>query len=534
MRWSRTRAAAENASTRGLKPGFIIAAYATLKRRSSTVADAFVAGLGGVAKVSDSWALRHSLGERAFASLSVLLLLTICLSGAGPEKHLSVYSVAANYSLPVVPHNGRDYVGLLELLEPLGAVNARTDGERWRLRYNNLQAEFTVGKTRVHIQGKDTDIPAAFTMENGRGLVPVSSLSLLLPRFLGGPVTLHEDAGRLFVGSVGTHFTASLAGDNPPRLVFNFTSPVSPAVSTEPGTLRMTFSRDPLVAPASPTLTFGSRTIPSATYSEGNGAAVIAVNSTAPVMASFSNNGRTVTISAASNVSQKTASPASPPTGSPSAASTPGPGAAGNSSPLPRKYFAIIDASHGGDDRGESLSSTLLEKDVTLALARSLRQELESRGISTLMLRDNDANLTLDQRAGLANSAHAAVYVTLHASSSGHGVRIYTAMLPYETSVSDDRGPFHSWNTAQHSYLPTSQLAATSVASEMQKRQIPVRTLLAPLRPLNNITAAALAVEVAPQGSDVAQVSAPDYQQLVTSAVATAIAAARDRLGAAP
>jgi hypothetical protein len=68
----------------------------------------------------------------------------------------------------------------------------------------------------------------------------------------------------------------------------------------------------------------------------------------------------------------------------------------------------------------------------------------------------------------------------------------------------------------------------------MQKRQIPVRLLTAPLRPLNNITAAALAVEVAPQGSDLMQLAAPDYQQLVTSAVATAIAVAHDKLGIAP
>jgi N-acetylmuramoyl-L-alanine amidase len=193
-----------------------------------------------------------------------------------------------------------------------------------------------------------------------------------------------------------------------------------------------------------------------------------------------------------------------------------------------------VDASHGGDDRGEALSSSLVEKDVTLSLARSLRQELESRGISTLMLRDADANLTLDQRAGMANATHAAVFVTLHASSSGHGVRIYTAILPYESSGGDDRGPFRSWSMAQLSYMPMSQVTATSVAAEMQRRQIPVRTLLAPLRPLNNITAAALAVEVAPQGSDVAQLSAPDYQQLVMSAVATAIASARDRLGTSP
>jgi N-acetylmuramoyl-L-alanine amidase len=451
------------------------------------------------------------------------------LSGnVATEKHLSVYSVAANYSLPLVQRNGRDYVGLLELLEPLGAVNARSDGDRWRLRYNNLAAEFTVGKTRVHIQGRDADLSAAFVMENGRGLIPVSSLPSIMPRFLGGPVSLHEDAGRLFVGSVATHFTASLAGENPPRLVFNFSAPVSPTVSTEPGSLHMTFSRDPLVAPASPILTFGNKTIPSAIYSEGNGAAVITVNSAAPVMASFSNGGRTVTIAAASAAAQKTT-----PSNS-QAASVPAAAPSGNSTPIARKYFAIVDASHGGDDRGEALSGGLLEKDVVLSLARSLRQELESRGISTLMLRDADTTLSLDQRAGMANAAHAAVYIALHASSSGRGVRIYTAMLPYENASNDDRGPFRSWSTAQHSDIPMSQAAATSIAAEMQRRQIPERALIAPLRPLNNITVAALAVEVAPQGSDVTQLSAPDYQQLVTSAVATAIAATRSRLGATP
>jgi len=80
--------------------------------------------------------------------------------------------------------------------------------------------------------------------------------------------------------------------------------------------------------------------------------------------------------------------------------------------------------------------------------------------------------------------------------------------------------------------LTLSQSAASAVAAEFQRRQIPVRTLTAPLRPLNNVTGAAIAVEVAPQGSDSSQLTAPDYQQLVTSAVATAIAADRDRLGA--
>ncbi len=466
-------------------------------------------------------------------SVSVLILLSaLPLSGAAPEKHLSVYSVAANYSLPLVQREGREYVGLLEVLEPLGSVSARADGQRWRLRYNNVVGDFQHGKSHARIQGLDSDLHAKFLLENKRGLVAVSALGSLLPRILGGPVTLHEESARLFIGSVGTHFTASLAAADPPRLVFRFSAPVNPAISTEAGALHMTFNREPLVAPASPTLTFGNKAISSANYGENNGAAVITVSASIPVMATFSSDGRTITVSSPVATSQNI------PSVVPGAATTPAtpppavmPPAVNPPAGVSRRYFAIVDASHGGSDYGETLSTALLEKDVTVALARSLRQELESRGITTLVLRDSDANLSLDQRALFANANHAAIYIALHAASSGHGVRVYTSVLPFGE---DDRGPFRSWTTAQHASLQLSRTAATAVAAEIQRRQIPVRAMGAPLRPLNNVTGPAIAVEVAPQGSDLTQLIAPDYQQLITSAVATAIAATRDQLGVAP
>jgi N-acetylmuramoyl-L-alanine amidase len=439
-----------------------------------------------------------------------------------------VYSTAANYSVPLLQREGHDYIGLLELLEPLGRVSAKADNSRWRLRYNNLQAEFEANKARARIQGRDADLGGKFLIENKRGLVPVGSLSALLPRILGGPVSLHEVSDRLFIGSVATHFTASLSGDNPPKLVFHFTAPVNPSIATDAGVLRMTFSREPLVGPASPTLTFGSKVISSATYVESNGAAVVTVNASVPVIALFANEGRTLVISPTSTPAPSATSAAAtnpPPT------PPPAPPAHPPAAPAPRRYFAIVDASHGGDDHGETLSTTLAEKDVTVALARSLRQELESRGISTLVLRDSDANLSVDQRAVFTNADHAAIYIAVHATSTGHGVRVYTALLPYGE---DDRGPFRSWTTAQHPTLPLSQSTASAVASELQKRQLSVRTLSAALRPLNNLTGPALAIEVAPQGSDLSQLTAPDYQQLVTGAVATAIAAVRDQLGNAP
>jgi N-acetylmuramoyl-L-alanine amidase len=470
--------------------------------------------------------------------ICTILACAILVAGAPADKHLAVYSVAANYSLPLVLHDGHQYVGLLEVLEPLGKVSAKSEARDWRLRYNNVDGDFQIGKTHARVQGRDADLGGKFYVENARGLVPVGSLPSLLPRFLGGPVTLHEESGRLFIGSVATHFTASLSGDNPPRLVFHFSAPVNPTIATEPGALRMTFSREPVVAPASPTLTFGSKSIPSAIYSESNGAAVVTVNTSIPVMASFSNDGRTVTVSATAalaapqNAGHNAASP--PPggtTGQPSSS----PSSTATSLPTPvapaaRRYFAVVDASHGGDDHGETLSSTLLEKDVTVALARGLRQELQSRGIPTLVIRDSDANLSVDQRAIFANADRAAIYIAVHAASNGHGVRVYTALLPYGE---DDRGNFRSWTTAQHASLQLSKTAAAAVAAEFQRRQIPVRNLTAPLRPLNNVIGPAIAVEIAPQGSDSSQLTAPDYQQLVTSAVASAIAATRDQLGAA-
>src|SRR5215469_8072179 len=492
-------------------------------------------------KTADNSILISRLCRKWRAALfgCVLIALFALLSGAAPEKRLSVYSVAANYSLPLVQRDGRDYVGLLEVLEPLGRVSAKGEGNKWRLRYNNVQSEFQVGKTRARVQDREADLGSKFVMENGRGLVPVGSLASLLPRILGGPVSLHEVASRLFIGSVATHFTASLAGDNPARLVFHFSAPVNPSIATDNGILRMTFSREPLVGPASPTLTFGNRTIPSASYSESNGVAMVTVVAAAPVFATFGGDGRTITITPTSTPAQSTSAPTTP-GGQPATAGQPGtatPAAATATTPAPvpvfpapRRYFAVVDASHGGDDHGETLSSTLLEKDVTVAIARSLRQELESRGITTLVLRDSDANLPVDQRAVFANADHAAIYIAVHASSAGHGVRVYTSLLPYGE---DDHGPFRSWTTAQHSALPMSQSTASSVASELQKRQIPVRALAAPLRPLNNVTRPAIAIEVAPQGSDVSQLTAPDYQQLVTGAVASGVAAVRDQLGGA-
>ena len=462
---------------------------------------------------------------------ALVLCASLLLSAPSEQKRVSIYSTAANYTLSVLDRDHRDYVSLFEVLEPLGTVTAKTDGSRWKFRYNNVEGEFNVGKTRARVQGHDVDLPANFLLENGRGLVPLNSLTVLLTRFLGGPVAFNETARRLFIGNVSVHFTAQVNKANPATLVMDFSSPVNPMIATEPGKLRMVFTHEPIVPPGSQTLTFDNKTIPSATFQEDNGAVEITVNGSVPLFASFSNDGRTITVTAA------------PQTAAEVAARTPQPQLnlpaitsavqAGTYTPAVSSgaptYFAVVDASHGGEERGAALSDQLSEKDITLAFARKLRQELESRGVSTLVLRDGDTTLSLDQRANLANAAHPAIYICVHAASQGTGVRLYGSMLP---AGGENRGSFLDWDTAQSGFASASQIVEASLIAELQKKQISVRTLIAPLRPLNNITAAAVAVEIAPPEAGISELNSPGYQQLITETIATGIVAAREKLEA--
>jgi hypothetical protein len=58
---------------------------------------------------------RRPLYSRPGATLALVLagaiLLSAILGTAAPEKHLAVFSVAANYSVSLMQHDGRDYVG---------------------------------------------------------------------------------------------------------------------------------------------------------------------------------------------------------------------------------------------------------------------------------------------------------------------------------------------------------------------------------------------------------------------------------------
>ena len=466
-------------------------------------------------------------------TLAILLAIVTLLSAApsallsADEKHISVYSPVAIYTLPVLDRAGREYIGLLELLEPLGRVRTESEGRRWRLRYNAVDAEFIAGKTRARIGGRDFDFIAPFLLENSRGLVPLNSLSAFLPRFLGTPVNFRESARRLFVGDVGIQISFELDAGNPPRLALNFTAPVNPTISTEPGKLRMVFKRDPVVSPGSQSISFDNKVITHATYSENNGDAELEVAANEPLIASFTNSRRTIVVSAVPQGAPANGAPGvvgpGPQTPPQSPTQTPPP-----APPVVHRVLAVVDPAHGGEERGAALTDSLAEKDVTLGFARLLRHELDLRGFAVVLLRDGDTTSTLDQRAAAANTARAGVYISLHAVAQGSGVRVYTALLPVEGT---SKGVFHAWNAAQEPSLPISRLVSAAIVNEMQKREFPVRASSASLRPLNNVFMPAVAVELAPGPDGLTDLTSANYQQRAASAIANAVLSVRDRLG---
>ena len=79
----------------------------------------------------------------------------------------------------------------------------------------------------------------------------------------------------------------------------------------------------------------------------------------------------------------------------------------------------VLDPGHGGDDAGVRGQGGVLEKNVTLSVARGLKAALESRlGVRVILTRDNDRDLGLDERAALANNNQADIFISLHANAS--------------------------------------------------------------------------------------------------------------------
>ena len=95
--------------------------------------------------------------------------------------------------------------------------------------------------------------------------------------------------------------------------------------------------------------------------------------------------------------------------------------------------LVVIDPGHGGRDPGAaSPYDEAREKDITLALARAIRDDLARSGrVRVALTRDGDDYLGLEERYGIARRLEADLFVSIHADAAplndqAHGATIYT------------------------------------------------------------------------------------------------------------
>jgi len=74
----------------------------------------------------------------------------------------------------------------------------------------------------------------------------------------------------------------------------------------------------------------------------------------------------------------------------------------------------VVDAGHGGFDRGGVPGQRISEKDKTLDVAQRLKRILQAQGYRVVMTRDSDVFIPLGTRVSIANAYRGASFVSIH------------------------------------------------------------------------------------------------------------------------
>ena len=120
-----------------------------------------------------------------------------------------------------------------------------------------------------------------------------------------------------------------------------------------------------------------------------------------------------------------------------------------NSKPLKGLKIAI-DAGHGGNEIGAIGCLRDNEKDLNLAFAKQLEDELKKRGAEVFMTRTSDSTIELKDRIEKANEENAFIFISLHGNA-----------LP------DGQDPNKRSGTSIYYYYPQAKSLAESILTKM-------------------------------------------------------------------
>ncbi|MEM7248714.1 MAG: N-acetylmuramoyl-L-alanine amidase [Acidobacteriota bacterium] len=166
---------------------------------------------------------------------------------------------------------------------------------------------------------------------------------------------------------------------------------------------------------------------------------------------------------------------------------------------LPGEIFetVVLDPGHGGIDSGAVGPTGLKEKDLNLAIARSVAAMLRDSGLRVLLTRDTDVAVPLVARTELANRERADLFVSIHANATlgkvAYGAETYFLSLEATDEAARQLAAFENdatglreraraggdpldgdlelvlWDLAQQQYLAESSRLAEVVQRELNQ-----------------------------------------------------------------
>jgi N-acetylmuramoyl-L-alanine amidase len=88
------------------------------------------------------------------------------------------------------------------------------------------------------------------------------------------------------------------------------------------------------------------------------------------------------------------------------------------STPQLQKIIIAIDAGHGGEDPGARGPAGTKEKDITLEIAKKLKQAIDKEpNMQGVLIRDGDYFIPLAKRVAKARKLQADLFISIHADA---------------------------------------------------------------------------------------------------------------------
>jgi N-acetylmuramoyl-L-alanine amidase len=205
--------------------------------------------------------------------------------------------------------------------------------------------------------------------------------------------------------------------------------------------------------------------------------------------------------------------------------------------PQRSKPFAVVvlDPGHGGEDSG-AMCGGVMEKDLTLDVARRVDRLLDSEGVATLMTRLGDTYVSLADRAAFGNRVRDSIFISIHFNEDNKpvasGVETY-----YAAHQINSASAFTSWLpflSRQLSNLPKpeSQSLAGFIQGALvaRTRSVDRGTQAKQFFVIANVTSPAVLIEggFITNKEELSKLASEDYRDQIAAAVADGVLRYRD------